>query len=353
MGFAFLNFIFSLVLQGQRRLSPQLPIKLRPVLSLTIAVLLGFSYQAEAVTVYGLTNTNGFIQFDSATPQNPTFAVDQIGGLIPNDDLIGIDFRPANGLLYAVGTGGGAGGSARVYTIDLLSGVAMQVSELNMSLNGSRFGFDFNPVPDRLRIVSNTDQNLRTNVDTGVTLKDTNLNYQAGDLFFGQNPNVIASAYTNSFLPSPRTSPGTQLYGIDSVRNTLVLQVNPNGGVLQTVGTLGVDVSQLAGFDIFFDPVTQTNIGYAALQNIAEGVSRFYTIDLSTGLANPIGIDLGDLVDGIAVAPSSVPESGNTLALLALAIGGICLVQRRLCAGPAAFSVISGHKENRNRRSSL
>jgi Domain of unknown function (DUF4394) len=145
---------------------------------------------------------------------------------------------------------------------------------------------------------------------------------------------VIASAYTNSSLPSPRTSPGTQLYGIDSVRNTLVLQVDPNGGVLQTVGTLGVDASQLAGFDIFFDPVTQTNIGYAALQNIAEGVSRFYTIDLGTSLATPIGTDLGDLVDGIAVAPSSVPETGNTLALLALAIGGICLVQRRLCAGP-------------------
>ncbi len=333
-GFAFLNSIFSLVRKGHGRLSPHLPIKLGPVLSLTIVVLLGSSYQTRAVTVYGLTNTNGFIQFDSAAPQNPTFAVDQIGGLVPNDDLIGIDFRPANGLLYAVGTGGGAGGSARVYTIDLLTGVAMQISELNMSLNGSRFGFDFNPVPDRLRIVSNTDQNLRANVDTGVTLKDTNLNYQVGDLFFGQNPNVIASAYTNSFPPSPRTSPGTQLYGIDSVRNTLVLQVNPNGGVLQTVGSLGVDVSQLAGFDIFFDSVTQTNTGYAALQNIAEGVSRFYTIDLMTGQATPIGTDLGDLVDGIAVAPSSVPDAGNTLALLALAMGGICLVQRRLGAIP-------------------
>ena len=182
--------------------------------------------------------------------------------------------------------------------------------------------------------MSNTDQNLRVNVDNGVTLVDTPLNYQAGDLFFGQDPNVIASAYTNSFPPSPRTSPGTQLYGIDSVRNTLALQVNPNGGVLQTVGLLGVDISQLAGFDIFFDQVPQTNIGYAALQNIAEGVSRFYTIDLPTGQATPIGADFGDLVDGIAVAPSSVPEAGNTLALLALAIGGICLVQRRLCGSP-------------------
>ena len=310
------------------------PTKLGAVLSLTVAVLLGFSFQTKAVTVYGLTDTNGFIQFDSATPQNPTFAVAQIGGLVPNDDLIGIDFRPANSLLYAVGTGGGAGGSARVYTIDPFTGVATQVSNLNVSLNGSRFGFDFNPVPDRLRIVSNTDQNLRVNVDNGVTVVDTPLNYQAGDLFFGQDPNVVGSAYTNSFPPSPRTTPGTQLYGIDSVRNTLVLQVNPNGGVLQTVGLLGVDVSQLVGFDIFFDPVTQTNIGYAALQNIAEGVSRFYTTDLPTGQATPIGTDFGDLLDGIAVVPSSVPETGTTLALLAFAIGGIFVVQRRICAGP-------------------
>ena len=323
-------------MQQNRDISTHLPTKLGTVLSLTVAVLLGSSYQTGAVTVYGLTNTNGFIQFDSATPQNLTFAVDKIGGLVPNDDLIGIDFRPANRLLYAVGTGGGASGSARVYTIDPFTGVAtlgptLSFSTPNVSLNGSRFGFDFNPVPDRLRIVSNTDQNLRVNVDNGVTLVDTALNYQAGDLFFGQNPNVIASAYTNSFRPSPRTSPGTQLFGIDSVRNTLALQVNPNGGVLQTVGLLGVDVSQLAGFDIFFDPVTQTNIGYAALQNIAEGVSRFYTIDLLSGQATPIGTDLGDLVDGIAAVPA--PEAGNTLALLALAIGGIWVVQRRLCAG--------------------
>ena len=332
--FALLNAIVSLVVKGQkRRLSPHRPAKLRPALSLAVAVLLGSAFQAQAITIYGLTNTNGLIQFDSATPQNPTFAVDKIGGLVANDDLIGIDFRPANGSLYAVGTGGGAGGSARVYTIDLLTGVANQVSELNMSLNGSRFGFDFNPVPDRLRIVSNTDQNLRANVDTGVTLKDTDLSYQTGDLFFGQNPNVIASAYTNSFQPSPRTSPGTQLYGIDSVRNTLVLQVDPNAGLLQTVGSLGVDVSQLAGFDIFFDPLTQTNIGYAALQDIAEGVSRFYTIDLLTGQANAVATELGDLIDGIAAAPSSVPETGNTLAFLALAIGGMFAVQK-LCASP-------------------
>ena len=289
-----------------------LPTKLG--LSLTAAVMLGFSYQTEAATVYGLTSTNGLIQFDSATPQDITSAFAQIGGLVPNDDLIGIDFRPANGLLYAVGTGGGAGGSARTYTIDPLTGVATSVSTLNVSLDGSHFGFDFNPVVDRLRIVSNSDRNMRVNVDTGATIVDVPLNYQAGDLFFGQNPNIVASAYTNSFPPSPRTSPLTDLYGIDSVRNTLVLQAPPNNGTLQTIGLLGVDISQSVGFDIFFDPVTQTNIGYAALQNIAEGVSRFHVIDLSTGQATPIGLEMGDVIDGIAFVPEP-----STIALFGLA----------------------------------
>jgi hypothetical protein len=301
--------------------------KLGIVLSLGAIVLLGFATQADAVTVYGLTNTNGLIQFDSATPENVDFAVDHIGGLVANDDLIGIDFRPANGLLYAVGTGGGAGGSARVYTIDPFSGVATVVSTMSVSLNGSRFGFDFNPVPDRLRLVSNSDQNLRVNVDSGLTLVDTPLSYQAGDPFFGQNPNVIASAYTNSFPPSPRTTPGTQLYGIDSVRNTLVLQVNPNGGLLSTVGALGIDVSQLAGFDIFFDPDTQTNIGFAALQDISEGVSRFYTIDLATGQATAIGLEMGDLIDGIAVVPE--PSTIALFGLAAFALSAKLLRRRR------------------------
>ena len=70
---------------------------------LATVVLLGLASRADALTAYGLTNTNGLIQFDTATPQNITFSIDQIGGLVANDDLIGIDFRPADGQLYAVG----------------------------------------------------------------------------------------------------------------------------------------------------------------------------------------------------------------------------------------------------------
>jgi hypothetical protein len=295
-------------------------------LTIGAAMIFGFANQAGAVPVYGLTNTNGLMQWDSATPQDISLAIDNIGGLVANDDIIGIDFRPADGFLYGVGTGGGAAGSARVYTINTLTGVATLVSTMDTSLNGSRFGFDFNPVADRLRITSNADQNLRVNVATGATVIDTPLSYQAGDVFFGQNPNVIASAYTNDFAGAA----STQLYGIDSIRNSLVLQVSPNGGTLQTIGLLGVDVSQLSGFDIYFDPTTQTNIGFASLQNIAEGVSRFYTINLTNGQATAVGLEQGDLIDGIAVG-IAVPEPSSValLGLAALALGGVKWARRR------------------------
>lgn len=295
-------------------------------IALIAAVILGLTSQGRAATVFALTNTNGLIQFDSATPQNISFSIDQVGGLVANDDLIGIDFRPADGQLYAVGTGGGAAGSARVYTINTLTGVATQVSTMDVSLNGSRFGFDFNPVADRLRIVSNADQNLRVNVTTGVTITDTPLSFAPGDLFFGQNPNIVGSAYTNNFAGAGTTT----LYGIDSVRNALVLQNPPNGGILSTIGLLGVDASQLVGFDIYFDAQTQTEVALAALQNIAEGVSRLYSINLATGQATPIGLEMGDLIDGLAVQVVPEPSSIALLAFGALALG-VC-ARRRLRA---------------------
>jgi hypothetical protein len=193
---------------------------------------------------------------------------------------------------------------------------------MDTSLNGSRYGFDFNPVADRLRIVSNADQNLRVNVATGVTTTDTTLSYASGDPGFGQNPNIVGSAYTNNFAGSATTT----LYGIDSVRNTLVIQNPPNAGQLTTVGALGLDASQLVGFDIFTDLSSGTNTGYAVLQNITEGVSRFFSIDLATGQATQVGVEMGDLLDGLAIVPE--PSTTALLSLAALA-GAIRVIRRR------------------------
>jgi hypothetical protein len=50
------------------------------------------------------------------------------------------------------------------------------------SLNGSSFGFDFNPTVDRIRVQSDADQNLRLNPATGaLAATDTTLSFAVGD----------------------------------------------------------------------------------------------------------------------------------------------------------------------------
>ena len=219
-----------------------------------------------------LSNANSLLLFNSA---NPTKILDEnaITGLQAGDIVVGIDVRPADGLLYAVVNGVA---SDRIYTVDPLTGAATLVSTLTVNLAGNAFGVDFNPQADRLRIVSDTQQNLRVNVANGVVTVDAALNPAA--------PNVGAAAYTNNIAGAAFTS----LYTIDATTDTLNLQNPPNGGTQVAVGGLGIDVSNLAGFDI----AAGTNRAFAALTPGA-GLTGLYNIDLVTGGASLLG-SIGD-----------------------------------------------------------
>ncbi len=295
------------------------------------AVLLGLTSSAWAVQIYGLTDENDLLVFDSNSPEDLIS-----GGVITGlgvQDLIGIDIRPANNMLYGVGNLGG------IFTINPVTRAATLVSTLSSPLVGSRFGVDFNPVADRLRLTSDLDQNLRVNVDTGATIVDGTLKYlstpgndAAGAT--GDNPNVTASAYTNSFGPSPRNGPsqpvgpGTTLYNIDvrGSEDRLVTQNPPNNGELQVVGPLGINALSLLGFDIFHDG-TQ-NLGLAALITPAN-VSQLYTINLTTGAATLVGdIGGGDLLDGLTVGIAAVPEPASWVLM---GLGGVALAVLRKC----------------------
>ena len=122
-----------------------------------------------------------------------------ITGLTPGDQLVGIDFRPATGQLYGLSTPGGGPGSAQLYIIDTETAVATPVGAPNAVLGGSSFGFDFNPVPDRIRVVSNAGENLRLNPNDGhdcgywTRISHTRL----GDPNAGRPPSVVGVAYTN------------------------------------------------------------------------------------------------------------------------------------------------------------
>ena len=220
---------------------------------------------AQGKSFVALTDNNVLV---SGNNDQKTVAVKVTG---TNENLLAIDYRPANGMLYGIT-------STKVYTINEITGAAKQVSTLSLNnqpiaLNvGLESGIDFNPVVDRLRVVGSNDQNFRINVDTGAVLADSNLNYAAEDRNAGQNPSVTAAAYTNSFAGGPDPSRTTVLYGIDYDRDVLTIQNPPNAGTLQTVGSLNVDFERVGGFNIS-----------GRNQALAVSNSTIYEIDLRGG----------------------------------------------------------------------
>jgi hypothetical protein len=262
-----------------------------PVLSNTVALTLG----------------NRIISFNRTAPQTITSMSPVVTGLQTNETLLGIDYRPANGLLYAVGSSGA------VYQLDPLSGVASNrvalisaaIDNSAITLSGTSFGVDFNPQSDRLRVVSNTGQNLRINLGlvNGNTTVDTPLLVSVA---------VSGSAYTNSF-------PGavsTRLFSINLANNTLSEQgmlnpdtgtTQPNDGTQTIVAALGVTPVGVNGFDID----GRGNLGFAALT--AGNGTLLYSINLSPAAGASAATAVGPIGDatqsilGLALAPVAAP----------------------------------------------
>ena len=277
----------------------------------------GAALAAEAF--YGVTQDNRLVTFqsDNVTNVAPTHA---ITGLPGGEKIIGLDVRPLNGQLYALGA------TSRLYVINPRTGAARQVGATPFipALAGASFGFDFNPTVDRIRVTSDAEQNLRLNPDDGtVTGVDTNLAYAAGDPGAGTNPSVGGSAYTNSFAGATSTT----LLDIDNARHALVTQNPPNDGTLTTVGALGTNNNAVA-FDI-----GEGNVGYAVL-NGEQNRQNLFRIDLTNGHATQatsffIGSD--QPLTGLAAA-GTVPDD-NTAPNESIALSSTQLRERLLAVG--------------------
>lgn len=244
---------------------------------------------AQAETAWAVDSRALLMSFDT---QLPGFvrSLRLIQGLQPGEGILAIDFRPANKRLY------GLGSSSRLYAIDTETGMATAVGTgpFTPALNGTEFGFDFNPTVDRIRVTSDRGQNLRLHPDTGmVAATDLALNYENA-----AEPGVVASAYTNSVAGATTTT----LYNIDAKRKSLVTQVPPNDGKLNMVGPLtGIDPSMVAGFDI--SPTSGR--GYAAIRLNNAAKAMLYEVHLSTGDYNPLGeIGIFEQVSGLALEPA-------------------------------------------------
>jgi hypothetical protein len=260
--------------------------------SLTI---LDIAIEVRTPTVYALTASNNLISFDAGAPGSIASSR-AISGIPSGETILGLDFRPATGQLYALTS------ASRLYLINPLTGAAAPFPAVGAPLNGMDFGVDFNPLPDRVRVVSDADQNLRLNPVTGALAgTDGALSFAAGDANAGANPNLVGAAYTNSFLGATTTT----LYAIDSARGALVTQgsvggapVSPNTGQLFTVGSLGTMTTGRVGFDI----APGSNAAFASLSTPGATQSQLYAINLTNGAATLIGaIGVNDTIRGIAI----------------------------------------------------
>ncbi|MES2702805.1 MAG: DUF4394 domain-containing protein [Bacteroidota bacterium] len=227
--------------------------------------IIGIAIPTEPVA-YALTTGNELAIFNPSSA-TITPVLKAITGTQAGETLMGLDMRPINGQLFAIGS------TSRLYTINASSGAATMIGTgpLATLVTGTDLGMDFNPVVDRIRIVTNTGQNLRINPADGVVTVD-------GALSPG-TPAVSAAAYTNNFAGTTATA----LFDIDAQTDRLYKQDPPNNGTLTEIGALGVNIESSNGFDIG----GTSGIAYGLFT--VAGAQKIYTVNVASGAATAGG----------------------------------------------------------------
>jgi hypothetical protein len=284
------------------------------------AVLLAGAGSASAERLFGLTTDNRIVSFNSSNPE-AVISSRAISGVQAGDTLLGIDVRPATLSFWSVAQSG------NVYELLPMGGkyVATLKSTLSVMPSGSSFGIDFNPVPDRLRMVSNTGQNLRINVETGATILDGAVTSTTGAV------NLIGAAYTNSFAGTT----STMLYAIDTVGDTLLRSTNPNAGTYTNLNLMG-EAFQPLGLSftnanmVGFDISANDGMAYLAIDSL------LWRVDLGTGRAMSLGVVGAGPLRGLTARGfmAAVPEPASWAMMIA-GFGMVGAIARRRRMVPA------------------
>ena len=279
--------------------------------------------------VYVLTTGNELLRFNTARGGPTPLSAVQING----EKILAIDFRPATGQLYGLGLSG------HLFTIDKNTGSLTQVGTAVISAlpEFTGFGFDFNPVSDRLRVAIYDNRNLQMNPDTGAISVDGTLAFANGDANAGVDPTIFGLANSNNFAGATTTTTfainwtdaffPTKLVTLGSANG---IPISPNSGQLFTVGTTGAATADFAGFDI-----SDGGEGFVTLAHpdALNGTSLF-KVNLTTGVATRIAfIDSANrTARDIAIEPAqrvqfkaplySVNENGGTVTITLRRNGG-------------------------------
>jgi hypothetical protein len=237
----------------------------------------GFVPGKESRLLFATDNAGNLLRFHERTPW--LVGSKPITGLTAGVSLKGIDFRPATGDLYALGS------DRVVYRVNPNTAIAVAegpaFETTPTALQGDRIGFDFNPTVDKIRITSDADDNFRLDPDPGsLLMNDTKLT--------PVDVTVVGSAYTNSSFAAFANRPtATMLFAYDTSgkRDRLWLQNPANAGTLMNPLSTGLDL----GSDVGFDIAGTTNRGYVAGTQSGRSGARLYTLDVTTGKTRQLG----------------------------------------------------------------
>lgn len=219
------------------------------------------------VNFTALSNNNAIVKYNAQNLNTP-ISSKAITGLAAGETITSIDYRPATGQLY------GLGSTSRLYFINEESGLAtpLGAAAFTPAVTGTNASINFNPMVDRVRLVTESGQNLRLHPELGtVAATDTNIS--------GTNSEIGAVAYTNSVVGTT----STVLFDIDFATDKLYIQNPPNNGTLEAVGDLTIDFEGVGDMDILPDNSQAFAVTYDA------NVSSLFKINLETGKAQNIG----------------------------------------------------------------
>ncbi len=262
-----------------------LKLRIAPVVSALALAAVAFALPTQAATVAALQDGKTIAWIDT-DKMAVTGSVPLAGGA----SLIGFDVRPSDGKLYGVTADG------VIVTVDPMTGKWEKKSDLSEKLPaGATYTVDFNPVADRMRLMSSTGTSLRINVDDGKATVDGSHKYAETDKSKGATPKITAGAYINSMAGVKETA----LFNIDAASGNLVKQAPPNDGTLNTIGALGVKVDGPIAFDIMAD-----GKGGNAAWLLAGGT--LHSVDLATGAAKAVGpiAGLKGQISDMAILPA-------------------------------------------------
>lgn len=229
--------------------------------------------------VFMITEAERLISIDPSTP-GTIESNEALTGLAGGESILGMDFR-GNGDLYALGSTG------QLYVIDIDLAAAVPVGPgIGVDVTGiTNLSFDFNPVVDRIRIITDDDRNFRVNPNDGLAV-DTDPVTVGIQLDSSINPagaTAVAAAYT------PVEAGVTTLFAIDEDDGELLrigsvggTPSSPNAGVQTVIGSLGFTNHFSISMDITPD-------GTALLTDAVGSVTSLYTVNLTTGAATLVG----------------------------------------------------------------